>query len=70
MDAESEMIIQRLIREEFSGRTIIAIAHKLDTVLDFDCVVILDKGHVAEMGNPRELLALPDSLFRRQYDSL
>ncbi|KAM3436532.1 hypothetical protein MY4824_004307 [Beauveria thailandica] len=49
--------------------TVIAIAQKLDTILDFDRIVFLDKGKIAEIGAPRELLATEGSLFRAQYES-
>lgn len=61
--------MHRIIHDEFQGRTIIAIAHKLDSILDFDRIVFLDKGSIAEIGAPRELLAKEGSLFRAQYES-
>jgi ABC-type multidrug transport system ATPase subunit len=48
--------MQKVIRSEFPDHTIIAIAHRLDTILDFDQIIIMDKGVVAEVGNPRQLL--------------
>lgn len=62
--------MQRFLQDDFRGRTIIAVAHKLHTVLDFDRVVLMDKGHILENGNPRELLANPESAFHSLYMSL
>ncbi len=62
-------MMHRIIHDEFQGHTVIAIAHKLDTILDFDRIVFLDKGEIAEIGAPRELLATEGSLFRAQYES-
>ena len=48
--------MQRIIREEFSGHTILTIAHRLDTIRDADLVVVLSHGEVVEVGPPAELL--------------
>jgi ATP-binding cassette, subfamily C (CFTR/MRP), member 1 len=63
VDAETDLLMQRLIREEFAGYTIITVAHRLDTILDSNRIVVLDSGRVAEVGTPAELLARP-SAFR------
>ncbi|KFY47652.1 hypothetical protein V495_01884 [Pseudogymnoascus sp. VKM F-4514 (FW-929)] len=70
MDSETDELMQQVLRKEFEGRTIIAIAHKLHTVLDFDRVMLLEKGRIIETGNPQELLATEASAFRALYKSL
>lgn len=60
--------MQRLIREKFSTHTIIAVAHKLDTILDFDKVAMLDGGQLIEFDDPYALLN-KDSAFSRLYNS-
>lgn len=70
MDSETDELMQQVLRKEFEGRTIIAIAHKLHTVLDFDRVMLLEKGRIIETGNPQELLATETSAFRALYKSL
>ncbi|KAK8064708.1 hypothetical protein PG994_007346 [Apiospora phragmitis] len=70
VDAETDKLMQRVLREELRGRTLIAVAHKLQTVLDFDRIVMMEKGRIAESGNPRELLAAPDSSFSKLYTSM
>ncbi|EZG02887.1 hypothetical protein H106_07239 [Trichophyton rubrum CBS 735.88] len=70
VDAETDKVMEDVIREKFKGMTVIAIAHKLDTVLDYDRVVLLDKGEIIETGNPRELLAIPNSAFHELYKKL
>jgi ABC-type multidrug transport system fused ATPase/permease subunit len=55
VDRETERVMQQVIKEEFTNYTVIAITHRLDMVLDFDTVVVMDKGKVVEKGNPREL---------------
>lgn len=59
--------MQRILREELEGRTLIAVAHKLHTVLDYDRIVLIDKGKIVESGNPRELVADPTSPFYKLY---
>lgn len=61
--------MQRVLRQELDGRTLIAVAHKLHTVTDFDRIVLINKGKVIESGNPQELLANPTSAFYKLYTS-
>lgn len=69
MDAETESLVQSVVREEFGNCTLLAIAHRLDTVLDFDQVVVLDNGRVVETGVPRELLGRQGSRFKSMYEA-
>jgi len=57
VDKQTDAQMQQIIREEFKGRTIIMIAHRLHTLMDFDKIVVLDQGSVVEVGAPKELLA-------------
>ncbi|KAM5429329.1 hypothetical protein McanCB56680_000032 [Microsporum canis] len=70
VDAETDELMGSVLREKFKDTTVVAIAHKLNTVLDFDRVVLLDKGAVIEMGNPKELLSTPASAFYELYQKL
>ncbi|KAH8883932.1 P-loop containing nucleoside triphosphate hydrolase protein [Thozetella sp. PMI_491] len=58
VDRGTDTAIQESLREEFvsAGCTVLVIAHRLSTVADFDRLLVLDKGRVAEIGSPRELL--------------
>lgn len=69
VDSETDQLMERVLREELQGRTLIAVAHKLHTVLDFDRIVLIDKGKTIESGNPRELLTNPTSAFYMLYTS-
>lgn len=69
LDAVSEALVQKLLREAFAGRTIIAIAHHLTTIMDFDRVVVLDGGEIAEIGKPNELREVDGSLFGALVDA-
>ena len=63
VDIETDELIQRVIREQFSMCTIITIAHRLNTVLDYDLILVLDKGNVAEVGTPDELRRKEHGIF-------
>lgn len=58
VDRGTDSNIQESLRQEFAaaGCTVLVIAHRLSTVADFDRLLVLDKGCVAEMGSPRDLL--------------
>ena len=57
-----------MVRTWFKGWTIIAIAHKLETILDFDMVAVLDDGKLIEFDNPTTLLT-QNSAFRELYEN-
>lgn len=63
IDVETDRNIQKTIREEFKDRTIITIAHRLNTIADSDKIVVLSDGRVEEFGSPEELLKNKDSSF-------
>ncbi|PTB70684.1 P-loop containing nucleoside triphosphate hydrolase protein [Trichoderma citrinoviride] len=56
LDMETEQMVRMTINTHFQSHTVISIAHHLETILDFDRVVVMDKGRVVEVGSPRELL--------------
>ncbi|KAH8805424.1 putative ABC multidrug transporter [Xylogone sp. PMI_703] len=55
VDQETERIMQEAIRSEFKDYTVIAVSHRLDMIMDFDRVVVMDKGEIVEVGNPMVL---------------
>lgn len=69
VDAETDKLMQEIIREEFRAHTIVTVAHRLDTILDADVVAVLDAGELVEFGPPGELLAMEHSRFRQLSDS-
>lgn len=58
LDTQTERGIQESLAQMGQGRTVITIAHRLSTVVDADCIVVLEAGEVAEQGTHAELLAL------------
>jgi subfamily B ATP-binding cassette protein MsbA len=73
LDTESEQLVQealkRLMRpgEGENGRTTFVIAHRLSTITNADRILVLHEGRVVEQGTHAELLARPDSLYRRYH---
>ena len=57
VDPETDAAIQRLIREECRNMTVITIAHRLQTIMDYDAVLVLARGVLVEQGVPKELAA-------------
>ncbi|XP_065898603.1 multidrug resistance-associated protein 1-like isoform X2 [Dysidea avara] len=56
VDMETDDLIQRTIRTEFANCTVITIAHRLNTIMDYDRILVLEAGKVVEFGSPKELL--------------
>lgn len=63
VDVETDRIVQETIRKEFYDRTILTIAHRIDTVLDSDRIIVLEKGKIKEFDTPQNLLDDKESLF-------
>lgn len=70
VDSDTDEILQKVVRSRFEDRTLISIAHKLHTIMDFDKVVMLDHGRIAEIGSPKTLLETPGSAFKALYESM
>ena len=63
IDLETDDLIQATIRKEFRHCTIITIAHRLNTIMDSDRIVVLSDGNLLEADSPAKLLAKRDSAF-------
>lgn len=63
VDRETERVMQEIIRVEFRDYTIIAVSHRLDMIMDFDRVVVMDTGEIVEVGNPAVLAAQAETRF-------
>jgi len=63
VDLETDDLIQKTIREQFAFCTVITIAHRLNTILDNDLIVVMDKGEIKERGAPQDLLKDPSTEF-------
>ena len=63
VDFETDALIQKTIRTEFKDRTVLTIAHRINTIIDYDRVMVLDAGRVIEFDSPQALLADQRSVF-------
>lgn len=69
IDVESDAVIQKAIRTHFANATCLTVAHRLNTILDSDRILVLDHGRVAEFDSPSALLARPGSFFKELVDN-
>ncbi|KAK6086716.1 hypothetical protein SCUP234_02236 [Seiridium cupressi] len=68
IDHKTASDIQSLIEEEFKGCTTLAV-HKLEMVVDWEVVIVMDAGEVVEVGKPKELIEKSGSLFASLWDN-
>ncbi|KAJ2811479.1 ATP-binding cassette glutathione S-conjugate transporter ycf1, partial [Coemansia furcata] len=69
VDTETDRIMQSVIRQEFKDCTVLTIAHRLNTIMDSDRILVMDQGKVAEFDSPANLLAR-DSHFTKLVESM
>lgn len=65
IDLETDDLIQKTIKTEFSECTVLTIAHRLNTILDHDEIIVLDKGKLVEFGSPKNLIQNNKSVFHK-----
>ena len=63
VDYHSDSIIQKSIRQDFLDSTVLTIAHRLNTIIDYDRVLVLDHGEILEFDTPKALLQNSDGVF-------
>ncbi|KAJ1666298.1 hypothetical protein EV178_002409 [Coemansia sp. RSA 1646] len=68
IDNSTDAIIQESIRKEFKNCTVLTIAHRLNTIIDSDMILVVDSGRMAEYDTPQNLLGREDSLFAKLVD--
>ncbi|XP_041993077.1 ABC transporter C family member 12-like [Salvia splendens] len=69
VDVTTDVLIQKTIREEFKSCTMLTIAHRLNTIIDSDQILVLDAGQVVEYDTPAKLLENETSAFSKMVQS-
>ncbi|XP_038251340.1 ATP-binding cassette sub-family C member 10 [Dermochelys coriacea] len=69
VDQKTDQLLQQTIRQRFADKTVLMIAHRLNTILDSDRVLVLHAGKVAELDSPAVLSKREDSLFQQLLTS-
>lgn len=64
VDGETDAKIQKVFREEFKNATCITVAHRLNTIMDSDLVLVMDDGRAAEFDRPSTLLSREGGMFK------
>lgn len=67
LDPENEIYIQQAIQELVKSKTVIVIAHKLATIKNANQILVLEKGHIAEIGTHNQLLE-NGSIYKKMWD--
>ena len=71
VDLETENVMMSMIKREFAGWTVLAVVHRLETIKNYDKVVVPDKGEIVELGEPRVFFEMGrNSWFGRQILTL
>ncbi|CAI5454874.1 unnamed protein product [Caenorhabditis angaria] len=63
IDVSTDALIQKTIREEFANSTVLTIAHRLNTIMDYDRIIVLNEGKIGEFDSPKRLLENRNSEF-------
>ncbi|XP_039745503.1 multidrug resistance-associated protein 4-like [Pararge aegeria] len=63
VDPQTDSLIQTTIRRQFASCTVLTIAHRLNTIMDSDRILVMNRGEVAEFDHPHVLLSDPNSLL-------
>jgi len=69
IDGETDTFIQKMLRTRFSNTTIITIAHRLNTIMDYDVILVMDAGRAVEFGTPSDLLDMQGGVFSDLVDA-
>merc|ERR1719221_1117869 len=65
IDPRTQELLQNTIEKSFPESTMVVIAHRLETILDFDMAVVMDCGRVVEKGAIKELAKIPEGRFAK-----
>ena len=63
VDGKTDAMIQKVIRERFKDTTVLTIAHRLDTIMDSDRIIVMEEGKIVEFDTPNILLENENGIF-------
>ncbi|KAG0340048.1 hypothetical protein BG004_006572 [Podila humilis] len=63
VDMATDALIQKAIRVDFAASTVLTVAHRINTIIDYDRILVMHQGQVVEYDTPRALLSNPNSVF-------
>ena len=69
VDLKTELLIEAVLKDVFANSTVIKVAHRIEAIMDFDKVIVIDQGEVKEVGKPEELKKKFDSIFYQLFRS-
>ena len=67
IDIKTEHTIQKALNVTMKGSTVITIAHRIKTIIDYDKILVLDYGDIKEYDSPKNLIENKNSLFYELY---
>ncbi|GBG28038.1 ATP-binding cassette transporter abc3 [Hondaea fermentalgiana] len=70
LDASTDTILQQTIRTEFAQTTTITVAHRLQTIMDSDQILVMSGGQIVEQAPPDDLLRNPESVFTKLVEEM
>jgi len=69
IDGETDNFVQKMLRTRFPNTTLVTVAHRLNTIMDYDLILVMDEGHAVEFGSPYELLCNQQGVFSDLVDA-
>ncbi|KAJ7485129.1 P-loop containing nucleoside triphosphate hydrolase protein [Mycena galericulata] len=69
LDADTDKKIREVLRRDLASSTVIAVAHRIETIVDFDMILVMEDGLLVESGSPKALLSRSDSKFAQLASS-
>jgi ABC-type multidrug transport system fused ATPase/permease subunit len=67
LDAETDDLIRKIIRDKFCHHTVISVSHSAENLLDCDKVLVIDQGRVMEFNKPGRLASKQNSKFNQMF---
>ena len=70
IDPQTDKVIQNVLKKHFQNKTVLTIAHRLNTILDNDRILVMDKGRIVEFDKPCNLLLKSNGIFAKMYTQI